>query len=227
MAALDGPAPETVAARDEAVAAHRTRTARIRRDADEQAGAVPVKVPALMRRLCAALPPGTWVVDDCVTSQTALLDHALAHDANLRYLTTASGSLGWGMGAALGLAEARPGERVVGVIGDGVFQFGLPALWTAVDRGLAVTVVVVNNGGYGAVKAALRRFDGIAVERGDYPSTGLPGANLAAIARGFGAVGVRIERLDELGAALAAAEAAPHLAVVEVLTDPDDSGPLR
>ena len=224
-AALDGAAPETVAFRDDAIAAHRTRTAQLRREADEQAGAVPVKVPALMRRLCAALAPGTWVVDDSVTSQTALLDHALAWDANLRYLTTASGSLGWAMGAALGVAEAQPGECVVGVLGDGVFQFGLPALWTAVDRGLDVTFVVVNNGGYGAVRAALRRFDGMAVARGDYPSTGLPGADLAAIARGFGAVGVRIERLDELGDALAAAEAAPSLAVIEVLTDPDDSGP--
>jgi benzoylformate decarboxylase len=223
-AALDGPPPDA-AFRDDAVAAHRSRTARLRREADDEAGVVPVRVPALMRRLCAALPPGTWVVDDSVTSQAALLDHALAHDANLRYLSTASGSLGWAMGAALGVAEARPGERVVAVLGDGVFQFGLPALWTAVDRGLAVTFVVVNNGGYGAVRAALRRFDGVAVARGDYPATGLPGADLAAIARGFGATGVRIDRLEELGDALAAAEAAPDLAVIEVLTDPDDSGP--
>jgi benzoylformate decarboxylase len=224
-AALDGAAPEAVAFRDDAVAAHRTRTAELRRGADDQAGAVPIRVPALMRRLCTALPDGTWVVDDSVTSQTALLDHALAYDANLRYLTTASGSLGWAMGAALGVAEARPGERVVAVLGDGVFQFGLPALWTAVDRRLSVTFVVVNNRGYGAVRAALRRFDGMAVARDTYPTTGLAGADLAAIARGFGGVGVRIERLDELADALTAAESAPNLAVIEVLTDPDDMGP--
>jgi len=224
-AALDGPAPEALAFRDDAVQAHRARTEQLRRDADDRAGAVPIQVPALMRRLCSTLAPGTWLVDDSVTSQAALLDHALAHDANLRYLSTASGSLGWAMGAALGAAEARPGERVVAVLGDGVFQFGIPALWTAVDRGLAVTFVVVNNGGYGAVKAALRRFDGMAVARGDYPTTALPRADLAAIARGFGATGVRIERLDELEDALAAAQTAQDLAVVEVFTDPDDSGP--
>jgi benzoylformate decarboxylase len=220
--ALDGHAPGT-GHRERAVDAHRARVARLRHEADEAAGAVPITVPALMRRLCADLAPGTWIVDDSVTSQTALLDHALAHDAGLRYLTTAGGSLGWAMGAAPGVAEARPGDRVVAVVGDGVFQFGIPALWTAAERGLPVTFVVVNNRAYGAVRAALRRYDGEAVARGEYPAAGLAGPDLAAVARGFGVAGVRVERLAELPGALAA----PGPAVVEVMTDPNDSGPLR
>jgi benzoylformate decarboxylase len=213
--------------RDRAVTAHHDRVGRLRSLADEQAGDVPIRVPALMRRLCATLRPASWVVDDSVTSKPALLDHALAHDAGLRYLTTAGGSLGWGVGAALGVAEALPGERITAVVGDGVAQFGLPGLWTAVDRRLAVTFVVVNNEGYGAVRAALRRFDGRAVAEDRYPGTGLPGVDMAAVARGFGAVGVRVERLADLDGALAQAAAAHGPAVVEVVTDPDDSGPLR
>ena len=123
---------------------------------------------------------GTWVVDDSVTSQSALLEHALAYDGGLRYLTTAGGSLGWAMGAALGVAEARPEEPVVAVVGDGVFQFGMPALWTAADRALPVVFVVVNNRAYGAVRprcagstarrprpAATRRRTSRARPRGD------------------------------------------------------------
>ncbi len=184
--------------------------------------AIPIRVPALMRRLCAALEPGTWVIDDSVTSKAALLGPALVPEAGLRYLTTAGGSLGWGLGAALGVAEA--GERVVAVLGDGVFQFGIAGLWTAVSRALPVTFVVVNNQSYGAVKAALRRYDGAAVARDVYPVTSLAGPDIAAIARGFGTHGVRVERLEDLDGALASR---PGPTVIEVLTDPNDSGPLR
>ncbi len=213
--------------RDDTTAAHRARLQELRAAADADADAVPIRVSALMRRLCGALAPGTWIVDDSVTSQAALLDHALAHDSQLRYLTTAGGSLGWAMGGALGVAEARPGEPVVAVVGDGVFQFGLPALWTAVDRALRVTFVVVNNRAYAAVRAALRRFDGDAVARGHYPATDLSGPDIAAVARGFGAASTQVRRLDELDAAIAQAREAPGPAVIEVLTDSNDSGPVR
>jgi benzoylformate decarboxylase len=213
--------------REQAVAAHLDHMRRTRDEAERDAELVPIRVPSLMRRLCAALEPGTWVVDDAVTSKAALLDHATAPEAGLRYLTTAGGSLGWGLGAALGVADARAGERVVAVLGDGVFQFGVAGLWTAVDRALPVIFVVVNNQGYGAVKAALRRYDGEAVARGEYPITSLDGPDIAAIARGFGAAGTRVERLDEFDAALAVAHERSQPTVIEVLTDPDDSGPLR
>lgn len=48
-----------------------------------------------------------------------------------KFHTAASGSLGWGAGAALGVQLADPARRVVAVLGDGVFQFAMPALWTA------------------------------------------------------------------------------------------------
>jgi benzoylformate decarboxylase len=226
-AVLDGPAEEAVRFRAFATDAYSERVERLRAEAEQQAGAQPIRVPALMHRLCRALEPGTHVVDDSVTSKSALIDHALVPDAGLRYLTTGGGSLGWAMGAALGVALARPGERIVAVVGDGVFQFGIPALWTAVDQRLEITFVVVNNRGYAAVKAALVRFDGEAAARERYPTTSLAGPDLAAVARGFGATAARVERLEQLPDALAQASAAGGPAVVEVLTDPSDMGPLR
>ena len=180
-----------------------------------------------MRRLCAALEPGTWIVDDSVTSQAALLQHALAYDAGLRYLTTAGGSLGWAMGAALGVAEARPEEPVVAVVGDGVFQFGMPALWTAVDRALPVVFVVVNNRAYGAVRAALRRFDGrrprpAATRRRN--SLGPTSPRYRAGSAPWGSPW-RGSRSLIARSRTRARDGGP--AVVEVLTDPNDSGPIR
>lgn len=226
-AVLDGPADEVERFRAFATGAFRELVEQLRADAERQAGEQPIRVPALMHRLCRSLEPGTHVVDDSVTSKSALIDHALMPDAGLRYLTTGGGSLGWAMGAAVGVALARPGERVVAVVGDGVFQFGIPALWTAVDRRLPITFVVVNNRGYAAVKASLVRFDGDAAAQEEYPTTSLAGPDLAAVGRGFGTTAARIDQLEQLPAALAQASASGGPAVIEVLTDPSDVGPLR
>lgn len=209
---------------EQAHAAHRARVDGWAREARAGEGSVPIRVESLMHRLAGALEPGTVIVDDAVTSRAAVLRHLVSrgHD---RYVATAGGSLGWAMGAALGAKLALPERPVVAVVGDGVFQFGLQALWTAVHEQIAVTYVVVNNESYAAVKAALRRFGGTADARGVYPASDLAGPGVADIARGFGALGRRVERLDELEASIAAAGEHPGPAVIEVLTDPDDSGP--
>ena len=104
----------------------------------------------------------------------------------------------------------------------------MPALWTAVDRALPVVFVVVNNRAYGAVRAALRRFDG----DGRRPRA-LPGdANWRARTSrrwraGSAPLGIAVARLDELDARARARASGGGPAVVEVLTDPNDSGPIR
>jgi benzoylformate decarboxylase len=219
-------AADAAAFRAAAEADHRERSERARRRAEADAARVPVAVPALMARLVAALPPGALLVDDSVTSKAALLTHALGPGGRWRYLTTAGGSLGWGAGAALGAALARPAEPVMAVLGDGGFQFGMPALWTAVRERIAITYVVVNNRSYAAVKAAMVRLGGDAAAAGPLPATDLSGPRIADIAAGFGALGRRVDALDELDAALAAAGAVAGPSVIEVITDPDDHGPL-
>lgn len=195
--------------------------ARARYDAAlAEADASRVGVPALMHRLAGALRPGDLVVDDAVTSSAELITHVLARP-DVGYLRTAGGSLGWGMGAAVGAGLARPDRRTVAVIGDGVFQFGIQALWTAVRHRVPVTFVVVNNASYGAVKAALQRFGGRAVEEGRFPGSDLAGPSIAVIASGFGAPGHRVERLGDLDHAIAAAAQHAGPAVVEVMTDAD------
>jgi benzoylformate decarboxylase len=211
--------------RERAVAAHREAVRRMREEADADADRVPIRVSALMRTLVAQLEPGSLIVDDSVTGKGSVLRHALAHDAGMRYLTTGGGSLGWAVGGALGAALAEPGTPVVGIVGDGVLQFGLPALWTAVHERIPVTFVVVNNRGYAAVKAALVRHGGQAADEEIYPASELPGPDFAAIADGFGALGRRVEHLDELESSLADARASGGPAVIDVLTDPADLGP--
>ncbi|UED83250.1 thiamine pyrophosphate-binding protein [Streptomyces profundus] len=173
-----------------------------------------------MRTLAAAVPDSVTLVVDAVTSTLPLLRFVERERLDGLY-ATASGSLGWGMGAALGVAMAQPERRVLAVVGDGVLQFGLPALWTAVRRRLPVTFVVVNNGRYQAMISGLRRFDGVAHAGRRYPLTDISGPRLAEIAAGFGMPASRVADRDALATALDAAvrrgpEAGPELIEIRV-----------
>lgn len=163
---------------------------------------------------------GTLTVDG-VVAELARLDDVLVVDAVTttepllqgvprvragEFFATATGSLGWGMGAALGVQLARPDRPVTCIVGDGVFQFGVPALWTAQAYDLPVRYVVVNNGAYAAVRNGLRRYGGRAAASGTYPLTAIPGVDAAEVARGFGVAAERVETVAGLAACLAKAE---------------------
>jgi benzoylformate decarboxylase len=208
------------AARD----AYLATQAQARADAEQLATATPIRVPAALRALAELLTERTVVVADAVTGSAGTLTYLLPR-AGRGFHTTASGSLGWGMGAALGIQLAAPGDEVIAVVGDGVFQFGIQALWTAVHGRLPVIWVVLNNASYMAVKSALARYGGAAAARQEYPASAIPGPDIAAIARGFGAFGQRVEHLADLASALQAARESGGPAVIEALTDPDDTGP--
>lgn len=133
---------------------------------------------------------------------------------------TASGSLGWGMGAAAGVALAR-NERTLAVVGDGVVQFGVPALWTVKRYEIPVTYVVVNNGKYQAVVSGLTRMQGRAHAAGNYPLTDISGVDIAALARSFGIETTRVSGSSGLREAVTAErgrtpESGPHLIEIMV-----------
>ncbi len=162
---------------------------------------------------------GTAIVGDATTAGGVLQQRAHQHTGD-DYFVSTSGSLGWGMGAALGVAMGMPGRHVAAVIGDGVFQFGMPALWSAARTGLPVTYVVINNQSYAAVGAALRRYGGEAVERDHFPGVDIAGPHIADISTAFGVPGQRVDTLADLRACLDGARSADHPTLVEVMTDP-------
>ncbi|WP_236670372.1 thiamine pyrophosphate-dependent enzyme, partial [Streptomyces antimycoticus] len=99
------------------------------------------------------------------------------------------------------------------------------ALWVAARYRIPVTFVVVNNGSYAAVAAALRRYGGLAERTGDYPGKDISGVDIAAVARGFGLDARRLHDPAEIPAAVRQLSGRP--ALIEILTDPDDLGPAR
>ncbi|WP_308797871.1 thiamine pyrophosphate-binding protein [Agromyces silvae] len=112
-----------------------------------------------------------------------------------------AGGLGYAFPAALGAAFGAPGRPVLAVSGDGGALYGIAELATAVQHGLDVTWLIVDDGGYGILAEYMRGAFGVAT------ATDLVTPDFAALAASFGvrAVTTSVERLrDDLASALAA-----------------------
>jgi len=130
------------------------------------------------------------------------------------FFTMASGGLGWSLPASVGLALGHPERRTVCLIGDGSAMYSIQALWTAAQRKLPLTVVVINNSGYGA----MRSFSQVMQVR-NVPGLELPGINFVKLAEGLGCDAVRVTKAAELGEALKRALAFKGTSLVEVVVD--------
>jgi acetolactate synthase-1/2/3 large subunit len=113
------------------------------------------------------------------------------------HLGTQSGSMGFGLPAAIAAQFVFPERRAVAFAGDGCFLMTGQELATAVRYGLSPLVVVVNNAAYGTIRDhQTRRFPGR-----EY-GTDLVNPDFAAFARAFGALGERVRTPSEFAAAL-------------------------
>ncbi len=178
-------------------------------------------------RLCAevarTLPPEGILVAD--TGYSGIWTGTLVelNGAGQTYLR-AAGSLGWSFPAALGAKCAAPDRKVVCWSGDGALYYHLPELETARRRGIAVTLVVNNNSGFG------QGWPNYLRQAGDRPQAAeqmlrFGPTDFAAVARSFGLQGIRVERPGEIAPALRDAIAAEETVVVDVATDIEARAP--
>jgi benzoylformate decarboxylase len=163
---------------------------------------------------------GATVILDATTATVPLLA-GLRTTRPGQLLSSTSGSLGWGMGSALGVALAEPGRPVAALLGDGAFQFGLPALWTAQRYQVPVTFIVLNNRTYSAVASALNRFAGAAVAQDRWPGTDIAGLDIVAVGRAFGLPSEQVTGGEHLATAVAVALGRQGPSVLEVVTGPE------
>jgi acetolactate synthase-1/2/3 large subunit len=119
----------------------------------------------------------------------------------------AGGGLGFSAGMALGIKLAKPDRCVVAFSGDGSFYFGNPQSSMAVSQqyGLPIFTIVLDNGGWAAVKeATLRVFpEGVAKATQAYEAHLAPDMNFAMVAQAAGAHGECVSDPAEVGAAIA------------------------
>jgi benzoylformate decarboxylase len=175
----------------------------------------------LLAALDATLPADAVIVDESVLSKGLLQKH-VGLSGQRRYLGTSGGGLGWGLPAAIGVQLGMPGRRVVAFLGDGGALFNIQSLWTAAHLRLPVVVVVVNNGGYMAVRRGLGQFGDESVRSGRYPGSFIaqPEVDLCRLAGGFGVQGVTVREADQLADALRWALELGAPALVDVRVTP-------
>ena len=136
------------------------------------------------------------------------------------FLGNAGGAMGWGLPAALGVKLARPDEQVVCVSGDGSFWMVAQDLETAVREDIPVVVVITNNFAYGNTRDRQRTAHG-----GRYIGVHYDNPDFAAYAELCGALGIRVERDDDVGDAIDRAIRSGRPAIVDVIQDRDEGLP--
>ncbi len=131
-------------------------------------------------------------------------------------LAPTSGSMGYGLPAAVAAKIRYPNRDVICIAGDGDIQMTLQELGTAQQAGAAPIVIVVNNGMYGTIRMHQER---------EYPErvsgTDLINPDFAAIGRAYGGIGETVTRTEEFKPAFERARASRKLAVIELKLHPE------
>ena len=159
----------------------------------------PINPDWLMLQISEALPENGIIVNEGVTAARYLNDihpYRERHD----FHGLASGGIGWGIAAAVGVQLAHPNRPVCAIIGDGSSMYSIQAIWSAANQSLPMTYVIVNNGGYRIIKQRLKSFHQndhfIGMDFKD------PAVNFAALAEAMGVTAERVTDSTRLRAAL-------------------------
>jgi acetolactate synthase-1/2/3 large subunit len=130
-------------------------------------------------------------------------------------LAPTSGTMGYGVPAAIAAKLVHPDRTVVCFAGDGCFLMNGQEMATAVQYGLNVIFIVVNNGMYGSIRMHQEKH---------YPErvhgTDLVNPDFAVLAQAYGIAGEVVEHTEDFPAAFARARAAGRPALIELRTDP-------
>ena len=137
-------------------------------------------------------------------------------------LAPTSGSMGYGVPAAIGAKRLHPERTVVAFAGDGCFLMNGQDFATAVQYDLGVIVVVVDNGMYGTIRMHQEKH-----YPGRVSATELKNPDFAAYARAFGGHGERVETTAEFGPAFERAVASRKPAIIHCLLDPEVITPAK
>ncbi|WP_050385180.1 thiamine pyrophosphate-binding protein [Bradyrhizobium pachyrhizi] len=174
----------------------------------------PIDPDWLALQVVEAMPDNAILVDEGLTSSRQII--ALrAHRDRYGYHALASGGIGWGLPAAVGVSLANPQRPVVCYSGDGSSMYSIQSLWTAANHKLPLTFVIVNNGGYRIIKQRLLAF------HGDDHYVGMdfidPPVDFTGVARSLGLEAIRITDPQELKGVMKSAFSRPGAKLIEVV----------
>jgi benzoylformate decarboxylase len=171
----------------------------------------------LLQQIASLRPSGGVIVEEAPSSRGPMHDYLPILDPDGFY-TCASGGLGHGLPAAVGVALARPDRKVIAVLGDGSSLYSIQGLWSAVQLKLPIAFIIIRNGRY----EALHEF-GQLFQLDHLPGTELPAIDFCGFAHAQGMAALRVVKAGELDAALRHAFQSSEPVLVEVVTQNADT----
>ena len=149
---------------------------------------------------------------DAITVNESLShDFSMRHNAIQRFggnekrrIMSGGGSLGWGIGAAIGAKLGEPDRQVVLNIGDGSVMYSASGFWTMARYSIPVLNIVWNNRNYQTVRHGFSRFNGKMEQTGHYAGMylGDPDIDYVMLAKSQGVEGAKAETADDFEKAL-------------------------
>jgi acetolactate synthase-1/2/3 large subunit len=179
----------------------------------------PIALPGAVRladvvRTVSRMLPEDGIVTNGAGNYAAFVHRYFEYKGYRTQLAPTSGSMGYGLPAAIAAKFAHPTRPVVNFQGDGCFLMTGQELATAVQYALPIVTIVANNNAYGTIRMHQER---------EYPSrvigTTLVNPDFAAYARSFGAEGFTVTETRDFAPAFAEALEARKPAVIELKTD--------
>ena len=219
LKAAGGGALETRAKQDLAALAPKNWTAK-RKGVIEQISKASNKSPIdpdwLALQVVEAMPDNAILVDEGLTSSRQILSMR-PHRDRYGYHALASGGIGWGLPASVGVSLANPNRPVVCYSGDGSSMYSIQSLWTAANHKLPLTFIIVNNGGYRIIKQRLLAF------HGDDHYVGMdfidPPVDFTGVARSLGLEAIKVTDPGQLKLVLSSAIGRPGTKLIEVVVN--------
>jgi acetolactate synthase-1/2/3 large subunit len=180
-----------------------------------------VQMGDVMGHLIAAMPADT-VYCNGAGNYTTWVHRFWPFRGFATQLAPTSGSMGYGVPAAVAAKALAPHRDVVAFAGDGCFMMNGQEFATAVQYGMPIIVVVVDNGMYGTIRMHQEReFPG------RVSATLLNNPDFAALARAHGGHGETVARTEDFAAALERARRSGRPAIIHILLDPEAITPAR
>jgi acetolactate synthase-1/2/3 large subunit len=170
----------------------------------------PVQLSQVVDHLSRTLPAGT-IVTNGAGNYAIWLHRFFAYRRFRTQIAPTSGSMGYGLPAAVAAAIAHPDRRVICFAGDGCFMMTCQELATAAANRLRILVIVVNNNAYGTIRMHQER---------DFPNrvsgTSLVNPDFVAFARSFGIAAARVTATAEFAATAQSMLAIDGPALIEI-----------
>ena len=189
-------------------------------NADYQAALVPTQVPgnvnlgSIVAWLSQRLPANA-IVTNGAGNYTGWVHRFFQHQQFNTQLGPISGTMGYGVPAAIAAKLVHPDRVVVCFAGDGCFLMSEQELATAKQHRLPIVFIVVNNRMYGSI----RMHQEINFPGKVYGTT-LENPDFVLLAQAYGLEGRRVNYTDDFAGAFEASLRAAHGAVIELCTDP-------